>query len=395
MTCVRARLARAALAAALLAATTVRAQLLISGNDEKIRYEHFKAVLYPPGKDTVSVIDIRDRAHPRIVANLPISNSIVGPPTNLAITPDQKLALVASSVDNVAREGGAWKQQPDDKVHVIDLTTSPPSEIGVVQVGKQPSGMAIRRAGDLALVANRADNTVSVLPISGKDVKLVATVAVSAPGTPSEQVSAVAITPDGKRALVSKFATHRVAVLDIDGQKVTYTKYDMAVGLWPLNVQITHDGKLGLAGNEGNPRASDGQIDTVAVIDLEAKPPRVIDQVVVGDGPEGLAVSPTGPYVASVILNGAGFAPDDAFFHTDHAYVSLLKVQGKKVRKVSQTDVGVLTEGVAFSPDGKYLYVGNFSDRDLTVLKLQGDRLVKVGSLKLPGQPASLRGSTP
>ena len=34
-----------------------------------------------------------------------------------------------------------------------------------------------------------------------------------------------------------------------------------------------------------------------------ANPPRVIDQVVVGDGPEGLAVSPTGGYAASLILN--------------------------------------------------------------------------------------------
>ena len=383
-------------AALALSTGAAQAQLLISGNDEKQTWDEAgKAVLSAPGKDSLSIIDIRDRAHPRVVASLSLMNSVVGPPTNLAITPDGKLALVANSLDWVQGEGGGWKTQPDDKLFVIDLTASPPALLGTVTVGKQPSGLAISRAGDLALVANRADNTVSVIAIDGKDVKVVDIVALAAAGAPSEQVSSVAITPDGKRALVSKFATHKVALLEIDGRKVTYGKYDMAVGLWPYNVQITSDGKLGLAGNSGAMGASDGQVDTVAVIDLEATPPRVVDQVVVGDGPEGLAVSPRGGYAAVVILNGTGNVPRKAFFATDHAYVSLLEIRGKKVRKVAEAKVGGLAEGVAFSPDGHYLYVGNFLDGDLTVLQLKSGKLVKVGSLKLPGHPASLRGATP
>ncbi|HYS79984.1 MAG TPA: YncE family protein [Anaeromyxobacteraceae bacterium] len=383
-------------AALALSTGAAQAQLLISGNDEKQTWDEAgKAVLSAPGKDSLSIIDIRDRAHPRVVASLSLMNSVVGPPTNLAITPDGKLALVANSLDWVQGEGGGWKTQPDDKLFVIDLTASPPAILGTVTVGKQPSGLAISRAGDLALVANRADNTVSVLAIDGNDVKVVDVVALAAAGAPSEQVSSVAITPDGKRALVSKFATHKVALLEIDGRKVTYGKYDMAVGLWPYNVQITSDGKLGLAGNSGAMGASDGQVDTVAVIDLEATPPRVVDQVVVGDGPEGLAVSPRGGYAAVVILNGTGNVPRKAFFATDHAYVSLLEIRGKKVRKVAEAKVGGLAEGVAFSPDGHYLYVGNFLDGDLTVLQLKSGKLVKVGSLKLPGHPASLRGATP
>jgi DNA-binding beta-propeller fold protein YncE len=386
----------ATLAAALALSTgAAQAQLLISGNDEKQTWDEAgKTVLSAPGKDTVSIIDIRDRTHPRIVASLPLMNSVVGPPTNLAITPDGKLALVANSLEWVQAESG-WKSQPDDKLHVVDLSASPPALLASLTVGKQPSGLAISRAGSLALVANRAENTVSVLAIDGKEVKVVDTVALAAPGAPSEQVSSVAIAPDGKRALVSKFAAHKVALLDIDGQKVTYGKYDMAVGLWPYNVQITSDGKLGLAANSGAAGASDGQVDTVAVIDLEANPPRVVDQVVVGDGPEGLAVSPKGGYAAAVILNGTGNVPRKAYFATDHSYVSLLEVKGKKVRKVAEAKVGGLAEGVAFSPDGQYLYVGNFLDSDLTVLQLKAGKLMQVGRLALPGHPASLRGTTP
>jgi DNA-binding beta-propeller fold protein YncE len=128
---------------------------------------------------------------------------------------------------------------------------------------------------------------------------------------------------------------------------------------------------------------------------MEAKPPRVIDQVVVGDGPEGLAVSPAGGYAAAIILNGTGNVPRNAFFARDKSYVSLLKIDGKKVRRVARAEVGGLAEGAAFSPDGKYLYVGNYLDNDITILRVENDKLVKVGSLKLPGHPASLRGSSP
>jgi DNA-binding beta-propeller fold protein YncE len=108
-----------------------------------------------------------------------------------------------------------------------------------------------------------------------------------------------------------------------------------------------------------------------------------------------MAVSPVGGYAASLILNGAGNVPKSAFFHHEHGYVSLLKIDGKKVRKVSETQLGGLPEGVAFSPDGPYLYVGNFLDSDITIVHLQGNKLVPVGSLKIAGHPASMRGSAP
>ena len=75
--------------------------------------------------------------------------------------------------------------------------------------------------------------------------------------------------------------------------------------------------------------------------------------------------------------------------------MALLKIEGKTVRKVGQADVGGLAEGIAFSPDGRYLYVGNFVDGNMDILRLDGDTLTKVANFALPGHPASMRGSTP
>lgn len=370
-----------------LAPFAANAELMIVANDEKVTWDDSgKLVTMPPGKDSVVIVDIgKSRENPRIVATLPLMNSIFGPPTNLAITPDERLALVANSMDWV-KDGEAWKASPDNKLYVIDLKANPPKLISTLAVGKQPSGLSISPRGDLALIANRADNSISVLSINGTDVKLIDTVAIG------EQVAHVVFAPDGKRALAAKFPGHKVALLEVDGQKVTYTKTDIPVGMWPYNLNITPNGKLALTADNGNAGAADGHVDTVSVIDLEAKPPRVIDKVVVGDAPEGFAISPTGKIAVAVLLKGTN-SDKKAWFYHRNASVVVLSIDGKKVRKVGEVQVRGLPEGVVFSRDGKYIYVGNYLDRDISILKVDGTKVVNTGkSLKLPGQPASMRG---
>ena len=364
-------------------------ELMLVGNDEKQGWDEAgKPVLGLAGKDSVSIVDIgTDPLVPRILVSLPLANTVVGPPVNLAITPDESLALVANSI-NVVEDGGVRKQVPDNRLWVIDLGASPPRLIDTVAVGKQPSGLTINRAGTLALIANRADGSISVLRISGKKVELIDTVVIGEP------VAHVRFTPDGKRALAVKFPGHKVAMLDVDGEKVSYNKLDLAAGLWPYNVDVTPDGSLALTADNGNSGASDGNVDTVSVIDLQATPPRVIDKVVVGDGPEGLAISPTGKLAVAVLLRGSN-APKSAFFYNRNGSVVAMRIEGRKVTVTNEVVVRGLPEGVVFSQDGRYVYVGNFIDEDISILKVEGDRIVDTGkSFKLPGHPASMRGRT-
>ena len=368
---------------------TGKRELMIVGNDEKQSWDDAgKGVIGEPGHDSVSIIDIgTDPLAPKILVTLPLDNTIIGPPTNLAITPDESIALIANSM-NVATDNGVRKMVPDNRLWVIDLTTTPPKLIDTVTVGKQASGMSINRAGTLALIANRADNSISVMRIAGKKVTLIDTVPMG------DQVAHVQITPDGKRAFAVKFAAHKVAMLEIAGEKVTYNKVDIPAGLWPYNLDITPDGTLALTADNGNAGAADGSVDTVTVIDIEANPPRAIDKVVVGDAPEGFAMSPTGKMAVAVLLNGTN-AAKTAFYYHRNAVVVALKIDGKKVTRSNQVEVRGLPEGVVFSRSGQYLYVGNFIDQDISILRVEGDQLVNTGkSLQLPGHPASMRGPT-
>ena len=283
--------------------------------------------------------------------------------------------------------GQRLKPTPDNKLYVIDLKASPPKHIGTVEIGKQPSGLSINSRGDLALVANRADNSISVLSIAGNEVKLIDTVPMG------EQVAHIVFTPDGKRALAVKFPGHKIAVLDVSGPKVTYSKYDMPVGQWPYNIDVTPNGKLAITADNGNGGSSDGHVDTVSIIDLEATPPRVIDRVVVGDAPEGFAISPTGEIAVAILLNGSAGVPKNAWFANKNGKVVVLRIDGKKVTRTQEIEVGGLPEGVVFSADGRYIYVGNYTTRDLSILKVENGTVTDTGKrVALPGSPASMRG---
>ena len=357
---------------------------LLIGIDNKITYGPQGQINGAPGNDAVLVVDISDPVKPRIRANLPLTNSLLGPPTNLQITPDGKLGLVANSVVHV-QDGNAWKAVPDNKLYVIDLTAEPPKLIDTVTVGRQPSGMSISAKGDLALIANRDGKSVSVVSIQGMTVKTVGEVALE------QAAAAVAIAPDGKRAFVCLNTVNKIGVLAIDGQNVTYDKsLDIPSALNPYNVDVTPDGKYAIASNTG---AGKNNADAEVVIEATGPHPHVIDVMSPGTGPEGFAISPNGKIAAAPLLLGTG-ANEGDWFKTKAGELAVMSIGADGGLKViARAPLGGLPEGIAYSANSEYLYVGNYFDRDLQVFRFADGKLTEAGPrLKLPGQPASVRG---
>jgi DNA-binding beta-propeller fold protein YncE len=372
---------------ALLATTAIpayAAPFMIVGNDEKPGTDaQGKPVVNPTGKDTVVIVDLAKPEDPKIVATLPLENSIVGPPTNLAISPNGSIALVADSM-TVTEDNGTRKMVPTDKLFVIDLKANPPKLVQTLTLGKQPSGLSFSPKGDMALVCNRADGTISVLKIDGTNVTQTGTVTIS-PG-----VSQVVFTPDGKRALAVKSPDNKLAVLDVDGDKVTYNKLDIPTYAFPYNVVVTPDSKLAITADNGNNGSSDGNADAVTVVDLEGEHPHSIAHITVGDAPEGLALSPKGNLAA--VLNVDGSNMKQAWFHHPNSSVTILRIQGKTVTPIKTIEVGAFSEPIAFSPDGRYIYVGNFADQDFSILRVDGLNVTNTGKrFKSQGHPASAR----
>lgn len=356
---------------------------ILIGLDEKITYGANGQANGPPGKDAVLVLDVANPAKPKIRASLPLMNSLLGPPTNLQITPDGKLGLVANSVV-MNQDGNAWKVAPDNKLYVIDLTANPPKLADTVTVGSQPSGLAISKRGDLVLIANRAGKSVSVLSIQGGSVKVLGEVPMG------QEAAAVVIAPDGKRAFVCLNLVNRVGVLNIDGQTVTYDRtLDIPVAFNPYNIDVTPDGKYVVASNTGAMRNNG---DAEVTIDPTGPHPHVIDLMTPGTGPEGFTISGNGKWLAAALIRGSGAKPSD-WFYAKGGQLALLSIgTGGRLSVVSRAPLGALPEGIAFSPRSDYVYVGNYIDRNLQTFHIVGGKLVSVGTMSLPGQPASMRG---
>lgn len=364
------------------------AEILAVGLDRKFAYdEQGRRVALEPGRDEVAFYDLKEPGDPRLIGVLPLENSIVGPPTNLAVTPDQRLALIASALKSEKGQDGAWKSVPSDELHVVDLAARPPKLIRTIKVGSQPSGLSIDSMGRLALVANRDGKSISVLKIDGQDVTVTSTVPMG------DSVTSVAITPDGRRALATKFAAHKVALLSIgaDG-KVTYDGRDLPVGLFPWTVAISPDGARALVTNIGANAASDGNAKTISAIDLRRDPARVVQHVSVGDAPEGVSISPDGKLAAVTVLQGSYDAPRGSWWRNEQGLLTMLSLTGDGVAVATSAQVGAFPEGVAFSANSRFVYVGNFASSTLSILGVDaGGRVTSQKTQDLPGPPAALR----
>ena len=357
--------------------------LMIVGNDEKLLWDdNGKPIILPAGKDSVLIVDLANPENPKIVANLPLKNSVIGPPVNLDIDPTGSVALVADLID-VTKDGDVLKMGPDDKVYVIDLKAKPPKLVNTLTLGKQPSGLSFNPAGNLALVANRADKSIAVLSVKGTDVKLIDTVPMD------DIVTHVAFTPDGKHALATKFNAHKVSLLNVNGDKVTYTKLDLLTGLWPYNVAVAPSGKIALTADAGNAGYSDGSVHTVDVVDLEAQPPRIIDRVVVGDAPEGLAFSPKGDIAVAAIYRGSN--NKNAYYYHRNGSISVLRIDGKKVRRSRKSRSAAYPRRWSSLLTAATFWSATISIRTSRFARQRNGRHRTGKRFKVPGHPASAR----
>jgi len=373
----------AAVALTAVVAPSASAQLAVSSNDNKVMLVNgvVKVVANAP-PDTATIIDLKS-SPPRVVAEIPVPGSVVGPPFSVALTPDESLALITSS--SKVDPADPTKQAPDNRLSVVDLRANPPKVIATLETGKGPSGLSINRQGTLALVANRAEGTVSVFTIQGQTVTPAAKVTV---GDEKSGVSHAAITPDGKMALVTRDGDDRISVLAINGNNVEYTKRDLNAGLRPYGIDIASNGAFAAVANIGR---GQGDNDTASLIDLRAQPPRVVETVTVGQTPEGIKISPDGSMVAVIVMNGSNKAKDSPFYN-DNGKLVLLRVNGTSMTKAAEAPIGHWSQGAAFSPDGRTILVGNMVEKEIQVFQWNGSALRDTGQrIKVNGGPAAVR----
>ncbi|HJZ32134.1 MAG TPA: YncE family protein [Hyphomicrobiaceae bacterium] len=393
----------------MVAAAGAAAQLAVSANDAKVKLIDGKVVVEKePSADTVSIIDLRANP-PKLLAEIEVPNSVVGPPLNVAVSPHEDIALVTSSqrID----PADASKTIADDRLTVIDLTplkpslvtrvksvvgagnnaTATPRIVATLQAGKGAAGVSINKAGTLALVANRDEGTVSVFTISGSTVTAAGKVTV---GAEKSGPSSVIFDPDGKHALVTRDNDNRITLLSIEGSKVEVSKREIAAGLRPYGLDISAKGEVAVVANIG---VGAGDADTISVIDLKLDPPRVVQTYTVGQTPEGIKLSPDGKFVAVAVMNGSNKPANSPFFN-GNGLLQIWSRTGTQLVKTAELPIGRWCQGIAWSANGKTILVQCMVEEEINIIRfsgLAGRSLQRVGSIKTKGGPAGIRTAEP
>ena len=369
----------AALAAMALAASAACAQIAISANDDKaVLANGVNAVPAQPEPDTATIIDL-GRTPPRVLGEVKVPTSVIGPPESVAIAPDGSFALVTAATK--INPTDSVSTVPDNKVSVIDLKSL--NVIQTLEAGLGASGVSINPAGTLALVCNRAEDTVSLLTIAGKTLTPAGKISFDPKSSPAH----VVFTPDGTKALVTRDGDSALSVLAVDGTTVSKTADDIYAGLRPYAIEMSAKGDIAVAANIGRGGRDNA---SVSVIDLKSSPVHVVKTVTVGPTPEGLALSVDGQYLAVSAMNGSDKAAGAPGFH-DHGFVQVFRRKGFDFVPIAAARTGHWCQGAAWSRNHRTLLVQCMVEKEIQVLSFDGKKLKRTGSIPVRGGPAGLR----
>lgn len=350
-----------------------------SAHEGKITLQNGEAVPSPrPTPDTVMFLDTRD---PDRIQILELSNSVIGPPSNLAYSNRTHWLLVA---DSVALEEGAVV--PANGVSCVRFEDGRFGEVTRIEVGEQPSGIALDPAGEVALVANRRGGTIGVLRLAAEGWTLAQTLTVCAPDA---GVTDVSIHPDGQEAFYVVREGQQLGRLARDpvtgnwrsvGEKLTLPGFPYRVVYRPAGDRVY----VNLASADGG----NGMLVCVENLDTEMALTQVVDLGF--RDPESVEISPAGRWLALPMMAGSNLPPDDPAYDPQGRVLIYREGAGPEL---TQTLVcGAIPEGAAFSEDALELVVQCHVDQELWLYRRPDEAAPFALAQRLPvdGYPSSL-----
>jgi DNA-binding beta-propeller fold protein YncE len=235
------------------------------------------------------------------------------------------------------------------------------------------------------LLAAAHDGTVKVLTIEGKTVRLTGQVKVG-----EKRLSGISFTHDGKAAIVALRDENGASVLSVDGPTVALTTERISTGVNPYAIDVSSDGKWAVIGNTGTSRTVD-DADVVTLVDVSKRPFRAVQQISVSATPEGVAISPDGRWIGVSSMAGSNLLTTDPG-RRKLGTVALFAIRDGVATKVSEIAGGEGAQGVVFTQDSKTMIVQFDVEKALALYAVRDGKLVDTGErIKLAAGPVSIR----
>ena len=296
--------------------------------------------------DVISVVDLTDPAHPRI-----LQTAHAGPgASGISISPNGKLVLVANA--------------NDDSISVLSLAARHLTPVGKVQLDPKagPFDVVFTNDGKRAIALGRTSSKLFVLSVDGTTVTNTGiTWAVG------RQPYSAAMTHDGKYILNTNLGGALPPPASADAPAAPPAA---AIGTPPA---------------PGAPRRPGGglpRMGTVSMTDLTTG--QVVATANVGPTPEHVVLSPDGKYAAVVVINGSSETRTAPNYDTVFSVLEVWAVGDGTLTEVARADAGHWGQGATFSKDGKTILMECAVEREIEVFHFDGTTLVRDKSATIP-----------
>ncbi|MEW6001107.1 MAG: IPT/TIG domain-containing protein [Nitrospirota bacterium] len=208
------------------------------------------------------------------------------------------------------------------------------TETSDIPLELNPRGVAINPFTDIAVVANKKSDSVSIVDLVTQ--KVLSTIPVG------NSPKGVAIDSEFNIALVSNNRDNTVSIINLDTHQIVTS---LPVGKSPGSIVVNPLNHTALVANHRD--------DTVSIIDLITY--KVIEKIGAGRGPQDLAVDP--------ILNIA------LVVNKSDCGVSIIDL--KEYRITGTIPVGMKPRSVDINPENHVAVVANEKDNSITIVNLQ------------------------
>jgi DNA-binding beta-propeller fold protein YncE len=379
------------------------------------------------GQDVLTVTRVAPDLSRFDSVSVPVSNSVAGPPTAVAVTRDGRFAFVTESFAQRAPDAERFPQlQPGTRLTMVDISNlAQPRVAQTLEVGRRPEGVSVNPAGDMVAL--------TLHPVDGRQLVFVPVASgqmgqpqhVEVPGVPkTERITHVEWHPSGDFVALTLVDIAQVVFLRVtrEGGRVTVAEWGnrIVTSKYPFKGRFTPDGRHFLTPNLWWgldvvgfwTEAQKGDVTSIRFATEAVTNPANNQQQVrhflvgkadVAKDPEGIAISPDGRYVVSVNLE-TSYAPATDARMTPYSSVSLMRLDPQTGRLTHLDTLrydGILPEAATFDASGRFLSIltyASFNPHDgdggfLDFFRITADeKLVKLRrSAPLPKGPHSMQ----
>ncbi len=366
------------------------------------------------GEDVISVIPVGKHVSQLEAFEAPASNSVAGPPVAVTVTPDGRYAMVVETWTQ-RPEGAAENQTFGDLEHgnrikVFDLQDpTNPSLVQESAIAERPDAVSINFDSSLVAVSFHpsgagTETPLALIPFSN--------------GQLDEPVyPAVSSVPQGDRLIHAQWhpTENVIALVNETAAEVSFARLSDSLALepWgntvkiekaPYMARFTPNGRYLIVNNlywgadvEGRwteaPKGSINSIRLEAGMQEDGTPRHaLVSRSQTSVSPEGLAISPDGRYVVTTNLERSylPYNDDRITWYSSLTLATLDPKTGQLNHVADYPFDGILPESAAFDASSQYLAVVNYDHFDDSI---QGGSIDfwRIGADPLNPQPQLIK----